>query len=111
MHFPRVKLFTKKSKQAGPLVFQLAPHHWIPTPIPDGPPPRRTYRPAPTPALSISTSASTARHYYTPAPVTPPPHTRTHTRTPTRTRTDSRDKTPVYDPPLVHGASNDFWGK
>lgn len=34
MHFPRVAIFNKKSKTAGPLVFELAPHHWIPTPLP-----------------------------------------------------------------------------
>lgn len=34
MHFPRVSLFTKKAKQAGPLVFELAPHHWTSTPLP-----------------------------------------------------------------------------
>ena len=34
MHFLRFTLITKKTKQAGPLVFDLAPHHWDKTPLP-----------------------------------------------------------------------------
>ena len=70
MHFPRVKLFTKKTKQAGPLVFELAPHHWIPTPLPSGPQPSMSSTDSLT--LTASTSASS-----TPTFVDTTPRTRT----------------------------------
>ncbi|KAK7686549.1 hypothetical protein QCA50_010149 [Cerrena zonata] len=37
MQFSKLNIFrSKKTKQAGPLVFELAPHHWVKTPLPSG---------------------------------------------------------------------------
>ncbi|KAK7690582.1 hypothetical protein QCA50_005680 [Cerrena zonata] len=65
MHFSNklTTIFSKKTKQAGPLVFQLAPHHWEPTPLPSGPQPS---------SPSTSTSASTSTSSFTDTPPSSP---------------------------------------